>query len=227
MRRISTRLAISFLLVALLPAWALEGSHADVVARLKDPGQRPRIRAAVVEALTLDRGAGDPRNVVVAACAWKPGLAGRNLAEITRERGADPTFEAAAETAMWIVEQGGAAGVFHAISEEDLVRILQHRATMIASDGEVPVFGVAAPHPRSYGTFVRVLGRYVRERRVLTLPDAAPQASTSSRKKPAVSTLRSTSHCAKDRTSSRTRSPTSARTAAASRCPSSPSPRRA
>ena len=43
---------------------------------------------------------------------------------------------------------------------------------MIASDGEVPIFGEAAPHPRSYGTFARVLARYVREKHVLSLPDA-------------------------------------------------------
>jgi N-acyl-D-aspartate/D-glutamate deacylase len=43
---------------------------------------------------------------------------------------------------------------------------------MIASDGEVPIFGRANPHPRSYGTFARVLGVYVRERKVLTLEDA-------------------------------------------------------
>ena len=49
------------------------------------------------------------------------------------------------------------------MSEEDLVRILRHPATMIASDGEVPIFGRGNPHPRSYGTFARVLGVYVRE----------------------------------------------------------------
>jgi N-acyl-D-aspartate/D-glutamate deacylase len=49
---------------------------------------------------------------------------------------------------------------------------------MIASDGEVPVFGVASPHPRSYGTFVRVLGRYVRERHTLTLEDAIRKMSS-------------------------------------------------
>jgi N-acyl-D-aspartate/D-glutamate deacylase len=43
---------------------------------------------------------------------------------------------------------------------------------MIASDGEVPIFGQANPHPRSYGTFARVLGRYVRELKTLTLEDA-------------------------------------------------------
>src|SRR5262249_10050325 len=80
--------------------------------------------------------------------------------------------ENAAETAMWIVEKGGCSGIFHAISEDDIVRILKHPATMIASDGEVTVFGLANPHPRSYGTFARVLGVYVREKRGLTLEDA-------------------------------------------------------
>ena len=110
--------------------------------------------------------------MAIAACGWNPGLAGKNLAQITQERGAEPTLAHAAETALWMLEQGGASAIFHAIAEEDLVRILQHRATMIASDGEVPVFGQAAPHPRSYGTFARVLARYVREQHVLSLPEA-------------------------------------------------------
>src|SRR6185436_20258799 len=61
-----------------------------------------------------------------------------------------------------------------AISEEDLVRIMKHPATMIASDAYpgIPTFGKDAPHPRSYGTFARVLGVYVRDRHVLTLEDA-------------------------------------------------------
>ncbi len=159
-------------LTALMPPWSLEGTSVEVVARLRDPAQRPRIKAAIVESLKVDRGGGDPKNVAISSCAWNPSLAGKNLAQITRERGAEPTFEHAAETAMWIIEQGGASGIFHAISEDDLVRILQHRATMIASDGEVPVFGTAAPHPRSYGTFARVLARYVREKHVLSLPEA-------------------------------------------------------
>ncbi len=73
---------------------------------------------------------------------------------------------------MWIVERGGCQGIFHAIGEEDLERILRHPATMIGSDGEIPTFGKASPHPRSYGTFVRVLGVYARERKIITLADA-------------------------------------------------------
>jgi N-acyl-D-amino-acid deacylase len=53
-----------------------------------------------------------------------------------------------------------------------VVRIMSDPNTMIASDGEVVPFGQTAPHPRSYGTFVRVLARYVREKHVLTLQEA-------------------------------------------------------
>jgi dihydroorotase/N-acyl-D-amino-acid deacylase len=64
------------------------------------------------------------------------------------------------------------------MSERDLVRIMRHPATMIASDGEIPVFGRANPHPRSYGTFARVLGLYARDKKVLTLEDAVRKMSS-------------------------------------------------
>jgi hypothetical protein len=60
----------------------------------------------------------------------------------------------------------------HAMSDEDLERIIRHPAAMIASDGEVPILGRAVPHPRTYGTFARVLCVYVREKHLLTLEDA-------------------------------------------------------
>ncbi len=157
---------------ALLPPWALEGENSQLLARLKDPIQRAKIRAAIVESIKIDRGGGDPSNISISSCGWNPSLAGKNLAEITRGRGLEATFEHAADTVMWIVEQGGASGIFHAIDEGDLERILKDPNTMIASDGEVPIFGKASPHPRSYGTFVRVLGRYVRERHVIALAEA-------------------------------------------------------
>ena len=74
------------------------------------------------------------------------------------------TIENAAETLLEIQHSGGCQAVYHAIGEEDVERIMKYPFTMIASDGEIPQFGVGAPHPRSYGTFARVLGRYVRER---------------------------------------------------------------
>lgn len=162
---------------ALMPAWALEGGRQRVLARLRDAGTRARVRAETAEIIRLERGGGDPANVVLARCEWDGTLAGRSLADVTRARGMEPTFENAAEATLWIVEQGGCQGIFHAISEDDLERILRHPATMVASDGEIPAFGSGHPHPRSYGTFTRVLGRYVRERGTLTLEDAVRKMS--------------------------------------------------
>ena len=157
---------------ALFPAWAQEGGRKQVLARLADPAIRPKIKADIVRVIMNERGGGDPRNIVVASCEWDAALAGRNLSEVARARGLQPTVDDAAEAAIWLVQSGGCQGVFHAIGEEDLERILQHPATMIGSDGEVPTFGKASPHPRSYGTFVRVLGVYARDRRIVTLADA-------------------------------------------------------
>ena len=97
---------------------------------------------------------------------------GKNLADATRLRGLQPTIANAAETAIEIQAKGGCSAIYHAIQEDDVIRIMQSPWTMIASDGEAPIFGQASPHPRAYGTFPRVLGRYVRERHVLTLEDA-------------------------------------------------------
>jgi N-acyl-D-amino-acid deacylase len=162
---------------ALLPAWAQEGGREAMVKRLQDPAQRAKIKAESAAIIRDERGGGDPKNVVVARCEWDPSLGGMDLGAITAKRGLAVTIDNAAETAIWIVEQGGAQGIFHAISEEDLQRILVHPATMVASDGEIPIFGRNHPHPRSYGTFARVLGVYVREKQLLPLEAAVRKMS--------------------------------------------------
>ena len=159
-------------LEALLPRWALEGERSALLKRLADPAERKRIRAAIIENIRYDRGGGDPSRVLIASASAEPALAGKNLAEITKARGLDVTVENAADVTMQLLEKGSVRAIYHTMSEEDVIRILRHPSTMIASDGEVPVFGKDSPHPRSYGTFARVLGRYVREQKVLTLEEA-------------------------------------------------------
>jgi N-acyl-D-amino-acid deacylase len=162
---------------ALLPSWALEGGREATLKRLKDPATRAKIKAETLAIIRDERGGGDPKNVVISANQWDPSMAGKNLAEVTAGRQLPVTLENAAETAMWIVEQGNAQGIFHAIGEDDLQRILAHPATMIASDGEVAIFGRNHPHPRSYGTFVRVLGLYARDKKLLPLETAVQKMS--------------------------------------------------
>jgi N-acyl-D-amino-acid deacylase len=163
---------------ALLPSWALEGGREATLKRLKDPATRAKIKAETVAIIRDERGGGDPKNVQIAANQWDPTMAGKTLADVTAARGLPVTIENAAETTLWIVEQGNAQGIFHAIGEEDLQRILVHPATMIASDGEVAIFGRNHPHPRSYGTFVRVLGLYARDKKLLPLETAVQKMSS-------------------------------------------------
>ncbi len=162
---------------ALLPAWALEGGQEALLARLKDAATRAKIKAEIAHVIRTERGGGDPRNVVISSCTFDVKLSGKNLAEVTQMRNLAPTPENAAEATMWLEESGHCRGVFHAMDERDLTRILQHPASMVASDGEVTFFGKAAPHPRSYGTFARVLGVYVRDKQVLTLEEAVKKMS--------------------------------------------------
>jgi len=162
---------------ALFPAWSLEGGQNSLVERLSAAADRARIKATIVENIKFDRGGGDPQNIAIAHCGFDPTLAGKNLAEITKSRGVEPSIDNAADTAIELQSKGGCSAIYHAISEDDVVRILRSPFTMIASDGEIPVFGQAAPHPRSYGTFTRVLAVYVREKKVLTLEEAVRRMS--------------------------------------------------
>lgn len=157
---------------AMFPQWAMAGGGKALAERLASPDSRARIKAEIVNRILNDRGAGDPKNVVLASCGFDKSLAGKSLADLARARNQEPTPEIAAEIAIEIQLKGGCAAIYHAIDEADVERIMRHPQTMIASDGGIPVFGVDVPHPRSYGTFARVLGRYVRERGAITLEDA-------------------------------------------------------
>ena len=101
-----------------------------------------------------------------------PSLNGKTIAQAAKLlRGAD-TLDDQIETILDIEARGGAQGVFHGMSEADLTVFLAHPLTMIASDAAPRKFNDAVPHPRGYGNNARVLGRYVRDQKVLTLEDA-------------------------------------------------------
>ena len=157
---------------AMFPPWAQEGGRQKLLGRLQYPATRRRIKAEIARRIELDRGGGDPKNVQLVNCEWDQRLNGKTLADVTRDRGREVTFESGAETAMEIEAAGGCAAVYHAMNEEDVERIMQYRGTMIASDGWIFRLGDGVPHPRAYGTFPRVLGRYGREKGILDLEDA-------------------------------------------------------
>jgi dihydroorotase/N-acyl-D-amino-acid deacylase len=164
----------------LVPQWARDGGRPRLLERLRDPATAARIKSDIAAALESGRGGGNPDNVVITSCNWSPEFAGKSLGQILRDHQREPTIAAATDLVVEIVNLGACGAVFHAIAEEDLVRIMRHPATMIASDaspGE-PIFGRDVPHPRAYGAFARVLGVYVRERNVLTLEEAVRKMSS-------------------------------------------------
>ena len=156
----------------LIPSWALAGGAAEFKRRTADAAQRTKMKKEIVEAILTDRGAGDIARVQFSRVDWRRALEGRTLRDWAVERGLAPTPENGADLVIEAQLAGGCGCIFHAMSDEDVERIMRHPQTMIASDGRLSQPGEAAPHPRCYGTFPRVLALYVREKHVLTLETA-------------------------------------------------------
>jgi N-acyl-D-aspartate/D-glutamate deacylase len=159
--------AVSTTVTRFLPAWTLEGGVAALLDRLGAAD----VRAKILAEASAD-GAVKWENVRIAALR-KPAHAryeGMTLEGLGKDVG-KPPLAAAVEL---ILADGAPFPIIRFVmSEEDVRTVLRHPAVMIGSDGYAiaPALG-SKPHPRSYGTFTRVLGEYVREKRVLTLEDA-------------------------------------------------------
>ena len=157
----------------IIPPWSLEGhAYREFAVRCQDPLLRDSIKKGIIHNMVNDRGGNDLRRIQFAKIAWKPEFAGKTLHDLVIAEGMEPTIENGAEMVIQIQLHQGANCIYHVMAEEDVDRIMQHPQTMIASDGRTTVFGQGHPHPRAYGTFPRVLGRYVREKEILTLPEA-------------------------------------------------------
>jgi N-acyl-D-amino-acid deacylase len=159
-------------LSVLFPPWSLAGGQEKLIERLNDPQQRPKIAEGIVDNILHDRGGSDPSNILIAHCSARPDAEGRNISQLLEEAGREVNLQQAAEIIMEIQEEGGASAIYRCLADEDIERIMRHPRTMIATDSHICRFGEGVPHPRNYGTFTRVLGLYVREKGVLTLPQA-------------------------------------------------------
>ena len=157
---------------ALIPQWAQAGGRNNLLARIDDPDTRQLIIDEIIKRILFDRGGGHPKNIFISKSSWNTSMEGKNLAELCIERNLEPNPYNAAMVVFEIIKGGGATAVYHAINSDDVDKIMQHPMTSIASDGPMTVFGVGSPHPRTYGTFTRVLGRYVRDRNILSLEEA-------------------------------------------------------
>ncbi len=153
---------------ALIPRWAQEGTRADMVARLRDPAIRAKMKAEVEKNL-VRRGGADRLKLTI--YLPDPSMNGLSLAEAAAKMKMDP-----AEAALTLLEESDAPFVSFVMDEGDVRRIMQAPWVMTASDGWALAasgpLGEGHPHPRSFGTFVRVLAKYALRDGVIRLEDA-------------------------------------------------------
>jgi N-acyl-D-amino-acid deacylase len=168
----------------LLPPWAHEGGLTTLINRLRSPAQRSRLKSDMEEGIPGWENFvknNEWSNIYIASVRseknryWE----GKNFTEIAHEQASD---EFTVLFNLLLEEEGEATIILFFMHEDDVQQVLVHPLQMIGSDSwSVAPEGVLSrgkPHPRFYGTFPRVLGKYVREQNTLTLEDAIRRMTT-------------------------------------------------
>jgi N-acyl-D-amino-acid deacylase len=169
---------------ACLPPWTEEGGYPALFKRLRDPATRAKIAAEVKvdtdkwENLYLAAGSPDKILLVGFKSEKLKPLTGKSLAEVAKIRGKDPI-----ETIMDLIaeDESRIDSIYFLMSEENVKKEIKKPWISFGSDeaSQAPegVFLKSNPHPRAYGCFARVLGKYVRDEKVITLPQAIRKLS--------------------------------------------------
>jgi N-acyl-D-amino-acid deacylase len=159
-------------LSSLFPLWSREGGSEKFVARLKDSGLQDQLRQEVLRKV---ENLGGWQAVMISGLPKNPErqrYEGKNFAELS-QNGAEP-FKLLVE--LMIQEDGGGSMVGFGMSEDELMGVLKYPHAMVASDGSALATSgplrSGNPHPRSFGTFPRALGKYAREEKLFDLAEA-------------------------------------------------------
>ena len=163
---------------ATLPGWAHAGGSDSLLARLRDPAARARLRAELTgtgaPGSEIGSSAGGPGGVMISNIGVDSlrKYQGRRLDEIARSRGQDPVD---ALFDILSADQSRTAAIYFSMSEGDVDYVMKQPWVSVGIDAGARAADstvLERPHPRAYGAFPRILCRYVRERHVLTLEDA-------------------------------------------------------
>jgi N-acyl-D-aspartate/D-glutamate deacylase len=163
-------------ILSLLPPWALEGGIPEIIYRLRNPKYRSRIIGQMIDGIpgweNFYHTAGWDKIIISAVQNDKHKIMeGRTIAQLASDRDQSP-FDFVLD--LLVDEKGSVTLLAETMDEKNVILFLKLPFTMIGSDG-VPVKG--KPHPRLYGTFPRVIRRYVRELGVLSMEEAVKKMS--------------------------------------------------
>jgi N-acyl-D-amino-acid deacylase len=158
-------------LSTLIPDEILADGGDSIRARLSHPATRKYVVDYMLKKLK-QRKLNHFSYAVVASYRADSTVNGKSIEEINKIWGRKHRAKDEAETVIDMMLNGGAGMVFHGMSEDDIKYIMRYPFNMFASDASIRVFGEGVPHPRGYGTNARVLAKYVREEKVLSLEEA-------------------------------------------------------
>jgi N-acyl-D-amino-acid deacylase len=162
----------------LFPSWLFEGGNEQTKERLLDQATRERVKREMIAKAAQD-GFKDFSFAHVANYRSDQTFNGKNIAEITKLAKQKSDASAQAEQAIEMLLAGGAQMVLHKMSDQDVERIFRQPFTMVASDaGVIDAASASIPHPRGFGNNARVLGVYVREKRLVGLAEAIRKMSS-------------------------------------------------
>jgi N-acyl-D-aspartate/D-glutamate deacylase len=154
-----------------MPAWLLAGGREEAKKRLADKATRERVVKEMKEGLKRS-GFKDYSYAMVASYDPDKTFNGKSIAEITKQVRGQKDVKDQTEQILAMYEAGGAGMIYHGMSEDDVQRIMREPFTMVGSDSGVRQIDESVPHPRGYGNNARILGRYVREFKIISLEDA-------------------------------------------------------
>ncbi|MYE34925.1 MAG: D-aminoacylase [Gemmatimonadales bacterium] len=156
----------------LFPQWVLAGGIDSFRVRVTDPETRRRVHREIEEWMRRDWTGGDLSRIQFRTLRAFPEYNGRRMSDLAADRGLPNNDATGVQLAIELQLAGGFSAIYHFMDEADVIRIMRHPQAMFETDGDPVGYGLGFPHPRSYGTFPRILGRYVREMGVLTLEEA-------------------------------------------------------
>ncbi len=155
----------------LFPEEILSDGTDSINTRLQRPGVRKQVIKYMLAKLKK-RKLKHFSYAVVASHRADSTYNGKSIEQINQQKGKKHKAKYEAETIIELMLNGGAGMVFHGMSEDDVKRIMQYPFNMFASDAGIREYGQGVPHPRGYGTNARVLGKYVRDEKIISLEEA-------------------------------------------------------
>jgi len=156
----------------LFPSWALAGGVDSLRTRANDPAVRARLDTEMADRMRKDWCGEDLSRIQFRELFSDHRYDGKTLADLAHDRGMPVSAVSGVALVIDLQLKGGFSAIYHMMDEADVVRIMKDPRAMFETDGDPIGYGRGFPHPRSFGAFPRVLARYVREQKVLTLEDA-------------------------------------------------------